>query len=66
MDNWSTVPADFLGTTFARLGQLAPDPADTWFGLVFRFAGPCPSVGEVRERVAAESCDSRECGSSPP
>lgn len=53
MDNWSTVPADFLGTTFARLGQLAPDPADTWFGLVFRFAGPRPSAEEVRERVAA-------------
>jgi diacylglycerol O-acyltransferase / wax synthase len=52
MDN-PAVPADFLGTTFARLGQLAPDPADTWFGLVFRFAGPCPSAEEVRERVAA-------------
>ncbi|MFC4857764.1 WS/DGAT domain-containing protein [Actinophytocola glycyrrhizae] len=47
------VPADFLGTTFARLGQITPDPADTYFGLVFRFAGPCPSAGEVRERVAA-------------
>ncbi|MBB4910873.1 wax ester/triacylglycerol synthase domain-containing protein [Actinophytocola algeriensis] len=53
MDNSSTVPADFLGTAFARLGQLAPDPADIWFGLVFRFSGPCPSAEEVRERVAA-------------
>lgn len=52
MDNLPTVPADFLGTTFARLGQLVPDPSDTWFGLVFRFAGPCPSTEEVRERVA--------------
>jgi hypothetical protein len=52
MDN-PAVPADFLGTTFARLGQLAPDPADIWFGLVFRFAGPCPSAEEVRERVGA-------------
>jgi hypothetical protein len=52
MNNSSTVPADFLGTTFARLGQLAPDPADIWFGLVFRFSGPCPSAEEVRERVA--------------
>jgi hypothetical protein len=51
MDNSSTVPADFLGTTFARLGQLAQDPADIWFGLVFRFAGPCPSAEEVRERI---------------
>ncbi|MGB3442042.1 MAG: wax ester/triacylglycerol synthase domain-containing protein [Actinophytocola sp.] len=53
MDNLSTVPADFLGTAFARLGQIAPDPADTYFGLVFRIAGPCPPVEDLRARVAA-------------
>jgi hypothetical protein len=53
MDDLATVPADFLGTAFARLGQISPDPADTWFGLVVRIAGPCPSVEELRARVAA-------------
>jgi diacylglycerol O-acyltransferase / wax synthase len=53
MDNSPNVPADFLGTAFARLGQIAPGAADTWFGLTFRLAGPCPSVDEVRARVAA-------------
>ena len=53
MDDLSTVPADLLGTAFARLGQIAPNPADTYYGLVFRFAGPCPPVAEVRARVAA-------------
>lgn len=53
MDNSPNVPADFLGTAFARLGQIAPDPGDTYFGLTFRIAGPCPSVEELRARVAA-------------
>ncbi|GAB1510511.1 WS/DGAT domain-containing protein [Actinophytocola sp. KF-1] len=53
MDDLSTVPADLLGTAFARLGQIGPNPADTWFGLVFRLAGPCPAVDELRARVAA-------------
>lgn len=48
----STVPADFLGTTFARLGQISPEPSDTYFGLVFRIGGPCPSIEDVRARVA--------------
>src|SRR5690242_10218171 len=51
MDDLSTVPADFLGTTFARLGQLSPDPSDTYFGLVFRVAGACPPIEELRARV---------------
>lgn len=53
MDDLPTVPADLLGTAFARLGQIAPNPADTWFGLVFRLAGPRPTVDELRARVAA-------------
>jgi hypothetical protein len=53
MDGLSTVPADFLGTTFARLGQISPEPSDTFFGLVFRLGGACPSVEDVRARVAA-------------
>lgn len=54
MDDLSTVPADFLGTTFARLGQLSPEPGDTFFGLVFSLAGPCPSIEDLRARVAAK------------
>lgn len=54
MDELPTLPADFLGTTFARLGQIAKDPSDTYFGLVFHVAGPCPSVEELRARVAAQ------------
>lgn len=53
MDDVSTVPADLLGTAFARLGQIAPNPADTYYGLVFRFAGPCPPVADVQARVAS-------------
>ena len=53
MDNLSNVPADFLGTAFARLGQIAPDPADTYFGLVFRIEGRCPPIEELRTQVAA-------------
>ena len=53
MDDLSTVPADLLGTAFARLGQIAPDPADIYFGLVFRLGGPCPDVDELRALVAA-------------
>lgn len=53
MDDLSTVPADLLGTAFARLGQIAPNPADTYFGLVFRLSGPCPVVDDLRARVAA-------------
>ena len=53
MDDLATVPADFLGTTFTRLGQISPEPSDTFYGLVFRLAGPCPPVEEVRARVAA-------------
>lgn len=52
MDELSTIPADFLGTTFARLGQIAAEPSDIYYGLVFRIAGPCPSVEELRARVA--------------
>lgn len=52
MDDLPTIPADFLGTTFARLGQIATDPSDIYFGLVFRIAGPCPSIEELRARVA--------------
>jgi len=54
MDDLSTVPADFLGTTFARLGQISPEPSDTCYGLVFRIAGACPPVEELRARVAAQ------------
>jgi len=52
MVDLSTIPADFLGTTFARLGQISPEPSDTYFGLVFRIGGACPPVEELRARVA--------------
>lgn len=52
MDNLSNRPADFLGTAFARLGQMGPNPGDVHFGLVFRIAGPRPSLEELRARVA--------------
>lgn len=53
MDDLATVPADFLGTTFARLGQISPEPSDTFYGLVLSLGGPCPSVEDLRARVAA-------------
>ncbi len=55
MDNPADLPttqADFLGTIFARLGQIGPDPSDVHFGLSFRVAGTCPSIEELRARVA--------------
>jgi hypothetical protein len=53
MDDLPNRPADFLGTAFARLGQMGPNPGDVHFGLVFRIAGPCPPLEELRNRVAA-------------
>jgi diacylglycerol O-acyltransferase len=52
-DNVSNTPADYLGTLFGWLGQIALDPTDARFGLVFRVAGPCPPLDELRAMVAA-------------
>jgi hypothetical protein len=53
-NNVSNTPADYLGTLFGWLGQIASDPTDARFGLMFRVAGPCPPIDELRARIAGQ------------
>ncbi len=44
--------ADFLTTSFAELGALAPDPTDMYIALRLRVSGAAPTPRTLRDRVA--------------